>query len=39
MADIAKKDINLAQEIYIHYKKENYLNYRKKYVDGMIDMN
>ena len=30
--DIAKKDINLAQEIYIHYKKENYLDYKKKYL-------
>ena len=30
--DIAKRDINLAQEIYIHYKKENYLDYKKKYL-------
>lgn len=29
MADVAMKEINLSQEIYIHYKKQNYLNYRK----------
>lgn len=41
--DIAKKDINLSQELYIHYKKENYLEYRSKYLgtslDSMIDWN
>lgn len=34
--DIAKKDINLAQEIYIHYRKENYFDYRNKYIDSNI---
>ena len=31
--ELAKKDINLAQEVYIHYRKQNYLDYRNKYID------
>ena len=31
--ELAKKDINLAQEVYIHYRKQNYLDYRNKYLD------
>lgn len=39
--DIAKRDINLAQEIYIHYNTQNYLDYRKKYIniDNIINWN
>lgn len=31
VAEADKKSINLAQEIYVHYHKQNYLDYRKKY--------
>lgn len=31
--ELARKDINLAQEVYIHYRKQNYLDYRNKYID------
>lgn len=36
--ELAKRDINLAQEIYIHYKKENYLEYKKKYLNNTDDI-
>ena len=34
--EVNEKEINLAQELYIHYHKQNYLNYKNKY--GTIDM-
>lgn len=35
--DVAQKDINLANEIYVHYNEENYKTYRDKYVKIEID--
>ena len=32
-----EKEINLAQELYIHYHKQNYLDYKNKMAS--IDMN
>ena len=32
-----EKEINLAQELYIHYHKQNQLDYKNKYAP--IDMN
>ena len=35
--EVNEKEINLAQELYIHYHKQNFLNYKTKYAP--IDMN
>ncbi len=32
-----EKEINLAQEIYIHYNKQDYLNYKNKYAPLNLD--
>ena len=34
--ELAKKDINLAQEVYIHYRKQNYLDNKIKQNEDMI---
>ena len=35
--EVNEKEINLAQELYIHYHKQNYLDYKNKMEP--IDMN
>lgn len=35
--EVNQKEINLAQELYIHYHKQSYLDYKNKNIE--IDMN
>ena len=37
VAEANQKEINLAQEIYIHYNKQNYLNYRNQFAPLKMD--
>jgi len=38
-AEAGVKEINLAQEIYIHYNKQDYLDYKNKYAPLNLDWN